>query len=114
MLEDIEVQEVKQVVPEKMARKREELPSPLATAFDETPIGEARTVTLKPKANVPVEMVAWLLLRLLKLYARATGYVAFKAKATVTADGVELYWQKKEGRKPRPAIQVAPEGGDAR
>lgn len=111
MLEDIEVQEVRQVAPEKMARKREELPSPLATAFDETPIGDARTVTLKPKANVPVELVADLLLRLLKLYAKARGYVAFKAKATVTEGGdVELYWHKKEGRQPKP---VNAEGGGA-
>lgn len=110
MLEDIEIQEVKQVPPEKMKRKREQLPSPLAAAFDATPVGEARTVRLKPKANVPAELVAELLLRLLKLYAKACGYVAFKASATVTEDGdVELYWQKKKSREP----VVNAEGGDA-
>ena len=111
MLEDLEIQEVKQVAPEKMKRKREELPSPLAAAFDATAIGEARTVTLKPKTNVPVELVAEWLLRLLTLFAKACGFVACMAKATVTEDGVELYWQKKAGRKPQPAIQAAPEGG---
>jgi len=112
MLEDIEVHEVRQVEPEKMARKREQLPSPLATAFDETPSGEARAVTLKPKASVPVELAAELLLRLLKLYAKAKGFVAFKAKATITEAGeVELYWHKKKarGKKPTPPILPKPD-----
>ena len=125
MLEDLEIGEAQVVEPEKMARKKQELPFNLAAEWDRTPLGEARRITVKSKTGADPTLVGRALISLLKLYARSQGLVAFKASATPTTEGLSLYWQKKPGRgkKPEPAIEPMPSepvtskpkrGGDAR
>lgn len=109
MLENLEIGEAQAVEPEKLARTKRELPSPLMQAWDNTPVGEARRITVRSVAGADAEKVASLLPRLVRLYAKSQGLVAFKASAKVNDNlDIELYWQKKPARKTEPAILPVP------
>jgi hypothetical protein len=112
MLEGLEIGEAEAVEPERLARKTEELPLAIAKAWDETPVGEAKRLAVKSNGDgANRAKVGNALLRLLAVRAKGQGYMAFKASATPTEEGLSLYWQKKpaRGRKPEPAILPAPE-----
>lgn len=123
MLEHLEIGDPETVAPEKLSRKKEELPGKIRDAFDLTPVGEARALEIAVKVHSlskPIgeaEKIGRTLLRLLKAHAKSKGFVAFKASATVADSGerdgarlITLYWQKKSARtaKPEPAVLPMP------
>lgn len=114
MLEHLEIGDPETVTPEKLSRKKEELPGKIRDAFDLTPVGEARTLPLTVKGDA--EKIGGAILRLLKAHAKSTGFVAFKASTTVADSGerdgariITLYWQKKPARLPSVTVKIAPE-----
>lgn len=98
MLDNLTFGEAVAVPPKKMDRRGSTLPQGVATAYEITPMGEARTL----QVNIPIaddrEKIGTRLVALLKREAADRSEVAFKANFTTNDDGVLLYWQRKPAR----------------